>query len=165
MSRIILIIHNIRSSHNVGSMLRSADAFGVEKVIVSGYSPYPSLDNDSRLPHIKSKLTAQIAKSALGAERTMNIERSEDLNGSIISLKHDGFIIAGIEQDKRSLMLSSFSSNRDIALIVGEEVNGMAPAIREVCDALLEIPMLGTKESLNVSVATGITLYHLRYPQ
>lgn len=159
MSEIIVIAHNIRSTHNVGAIFRTSEGFGVTKIILSGYSPYPTLPNDSRLPHIHRKLTAQIHKTALGAEEIVPFEYQEspDFDG----LKAQSYRIVGLEQDARSVKLADFKSPDKIALLLGEEVEGLTDSLRDVCDSLIEIPMVGKKESFNVSVATGIALYSL----
>lgn len=159
MPDIIVIAHNIRSTHNVGAIFRSSEGFGVAKVILSGYTPYPLTPSDARLPHISRKLTDQIHKTALGAERTVPFEYVEmpDFN----SLRARGFKIVGLEQDARSVMLPQYQPPAKIALLLGEEVEGIDVHLRDECDDLIEIPMAGKKESYNVSVATGIALYAL----
>jgi 23S rRNA (guanosine2251-2'-O)-methyltransferase len=157
MSEVIVIAHNIRSTHNIGSIFRTCEGFGVSKIIISGYSPYPKLANDTRLPHIESKLTAQIHKTALGAETMVPFEYHEQPN--LDYLKNQGFRIVGLEQDERSILLKNYQKPEKIALLIGEEVNGITDELLEQCDDLIEIPMVGKKESFNVSVATGIALY------
>lgn len=159
MTDIILIIHNIRSIHNVGSVFRTADGFGVSKIIISGYSPYPKTDNDTRLPHIAKKMTEQIHKTALGAEAIVPFEYR--LEPDLISLKKQGYRIVGLEQDDRSVILNNYMPPERVALILGEEVNGIPQDLLSQCDDLIEIPMQGKKESFNVSVAAGIALYGL----
>lgn len=159
MSEIIVIAHNIRSTHNIGAVFRTCEGFGISKIIVSGYSPYPKINDDTRLPHISEKLTLQIHKTALGAETMVPFEYQSipDLD----SLKQQGYTIVGLEQDKRSIMLNKYNRPDKIALLLGEEVNGVTDDLRDKCDDLIEIPMVGKKESFNVSVATGIALYAL----
>ena len=159
MREIIVIAHNIRSTHNIGAIFRTCEGFGVQKIILSGYSPYPAIPGDARLPHIASKLTSQIHKTALGAETMVNFEYQESPN--LKSLQQDGYIIVGLEQDDRSVLLQEYQPPQKIALLLGEEVHGITPELRTQCDDLIEIPMYGKKESFNVSVATGIALYHL----
>lgn len=158
---IIVIAHNIRSTHNVGAIFRTAEGFGAKRIIISGYTPYPSLPNDPRLPHIAEKLTSQIHKTALGAEHLVPFEYQEVPN--FTQLRSDGYVIAGLEQDSRSILLSQYIPPRKVALVLGEEVEGISPSLRSECDVLLEIPMTGQKESFNVSVAAGIALYALRF--
>lgn len=154
-----MIAHNIRSTHNVGSIFRTAEGFGVERIILSGYTPYPKLPADSRLPHIADKLTEQIHKTALGAETMVPFEYQE--SPDLVGLKDSGYRIVGLEQDKRSTMLPDYKTSEKIALLLGEEVHGLTPKLLALCDDLVEIPMNGQKESFNVSVATGIALYEL----
>lgn len=161
--KIIILAHNIRSAHNVGSILRSADAFAVSEVIVSGYTPYPWLTDDKRLPHIAAKNTRDISKTALGAEKTVSVSFSDDVADSLASLRRRGFDIVGLEQDPISHALPSYHLDNDTALVIGEERYGITDELRQACDKLVEIPMYGHKESLNVSVATAICLYQLRF--
>lgn len=159
MPKIIVIAHNIRSTHNIGSIFRTCEGFGVSKIIISGYSPYPKLPNDARLPHLVEKLTDQIHKSALGAETMVSFGHMENIDFD--SLKKSGYRIVGLEQDSRSVPINKYRCPSKIALILGEEVHGLTDEIRDRCDDLLEIPMSGKKESFNVSVAAGIALYQL----
>lgn len=159
MPEIIVIAHNIRSTHNVGAIFRTSEGFGVTKIILSGYTPYPTVSDDPRLPHISRKLTDQIHKTALGAEALVPFEHQE--TPDLAALKTQGYIIVGLEQDVRSIMLPDYRSPEKIALLLGEEVEGITNDLRDFCDDLIEIPMTGKKESFNVSVATGIALYAL----
>lgn len=160
MPEIIVIAHNIRSTHNVGAIFRSADGFGVSKIILSGYTPYPTLpSSDTRLPHISEKLTKQIHKTALGAEAAVPFEYQESLN--LKNLKDDGFRVVALEQSTSSVELNKYEAPTKIALILGEEVEGITPELLAQCDDIVEIPMKGSKESFNVSVAAGIALYAL----
>jgi 23S rRNA (guanosine2251-2'-O)-methyltransferase len=162
MPEIIVIAHNIRSTHNVGAIFRTCEGFGVSRLVLSGYTPYPTVENDTRLPHIREKLTSQIHKTALDAERLVPFEYQEVPD--IDTLKAEGYAIIGLEQDMRSVMLNTYTPPEKFALWLGEEVEGMTSAQRDLCDILVEIPMHGQKESFNVSVATGIALYGLSYP-
>lgn len=159
MSEIILILHNIRSTHNVGSIFRTAEGFGVTQIICSGYTPYPRLPDDQRLPHIAEKLTAQIHKTALGAETMVPYKYNE--LPPLAELWQAGFTLAALEQAQRSVPLPGYTPPAKLALLLGEEVGGVAPDILQQCDTVLEIPMKGQKESFNVSVAAGIALYQL----
>lgn len=159
MAEIIVIAHNIRSTHNVGAIFRTCDGFGVSKLILSGYTPYPRSTSDTRLPHISDKLTSQIHKSALGAEEL--VEFIYMPQPDLAALRSEGFTIAGLEQDAKSVKLSDFHPPEKVALLLGEEVHGITGELRQECDVLLEIPMHGQKESFNVSVAAGIALYAL----
>lgn len=160
MTEIIVIAHNIRSTHNVGAIFRSAEGFGVSQIICSGYTPYPSsAAGDSRLPHIREKLTKQIHKTALGAESLVPFEYQATLD--LRSLRQLGYRIVGLEQDSKSVLLKNYQPPAKVALLLGEEVEGIEADLRQQCDDLIEIPMVGQKESFNVSVATGIALYSL----
>ncbi|MGB3023474.1 MAG: TrmH family RNA methyltransferase [Candidatus Saccharimonadales bacterium] len=157
---LIVIAHNIRSTHNVGAIFRTCDAFGVEKLVLTGYTPYPSAVEDDRLPYIQQKVTAKIHKTALGAENTVHFEHVSQVDFTM--LRHDGYHIVGLEQSPRSIPLQTYNAPAKIALILGEERYGISYELMSQCDDLVEIPMYGKKESLNVSVATGITLFYLQ---
>lgn len=159
MPEIIVIAHNIRSTHNIGAIFRTSEGFGVQKIILSGYSPYPKVANDPRLPHISEKLTSQIHKTALGAETLVPFEYLEE--PPLIQLQSKGYRLVGLEQAERSVMLSEYKSPDKVALLIGEEVHGIEQELLDICDDVIEIPMVGQKESFNVSVATGIALYQL----
>ncbi|HEX6258185.1 MAG TPA: TrmH family RNA methyltransferase [Candidatus Saccharimonadales bacterium] len=160
--RLIVVAHNIRSTHNVGAIFRTCEGFGVERLILSGYTPYPSTPQDSRLPHIREKITEQIHKTALGAEKLVPYEQHEDITTVLTSLRASGFQVVGLEQSPNSIPLPNFTPPKAVALLLGEEVQGIPPSLQQLCDDLLEIPMYGKKESFNVSVACGIALYALR---
>lgn len=159
MPEIVVIAHNIRSTHNVGAIFRTAEGFGITKIILSGYTPYPRLKNDTRLPHISEKLTSQIHKTALGAEAIVPFEYQE--MPDIPHLKNEGYRIVGLEQAPTSILLPTYKSPEKVALLLGEEVHGIPDELLSLCDDIIEIPMTGQKESFNVSVATGIALYQL----
>lgn len=163
MPEIIIILHNIRSALNVGSIFRTSEGFGVKQIICSGYTPYPEIVRDPRLPHIRQKIAAQIHKTALGAETIMpfTYQDSPDIT---TRLKDSGYVIVGLEQTKNSARLSDYTVPKKIALILGEEVGGISPELLRLCDDVIEIPMVGQKESFNVSVAAGIALYDLTKP-
>lgn len=158
---LIVIAHNIRSTYNVGAILRSCDGFGVERFYASGYTPYPAVAGDSRLPHERDKLTKQIGKTALGAEQTVDTVHVDDIYALIGQLKAQGYVVAALEQSAASIPLPAYSPAPKLALLLGEEVHGITPDLLKKCDVTLEIPMVGRKESFNVSVATGIALYAL----
>jgi 23S rRNA (guanosine2251-2'-O)-methyltransferase len=156
---IVVIAHNIRSTHNIGAILRTGDGFGVSRVYCTGYTPYPTLPGDSRLTHLRDKLTRQIHKTALGAETTMPISQSDELAPVLAEVKATGYQLVALEQSPQSVLLPHFTPQQKIALLLGEEVHGIPSDLLAQCDATVEIPMLGKKESFNVSVATGIALY------
>lgn len=159
MPDIIVIAHNIRSTHNVGSIFRTAEGFGVSRIILSGYTPYPRIEHDTRLPHISEKLTAQIHKTALDAETLVPFQYQETID--LDSLKQQGYRIVALEQSDTSVMLAEYQTPEKVVLLLGEEVHGIEQVLLDQCDDTIEIPMVGKKESFNVSVATGIALYEL----
>ena len=161
MPEIVVIAHNIRSAHNVGAIFRTAEGFGVSKIVLSGYTPYPSQANDTRLPHIREKITGQIHKSALGAEEMVPFEHAD--TPPLTDLHHNGFRIVALEQAANSIPLTDYRATEKVALLLGEEVAGIASEYLKQCDDIIEIPMYGQKESFNVSVATGIALYALKH--
>jgi 23S rRNA (guanosine2251-2'-O)-methyltransferase len=160
---IVLIAHNLRSSHNVGSLLRTAEGLGVTRVFLTGYSPYPSLEDDDRLPHIARKVNDQIVKTALGAEKLVDWRHQAEVGAVITGLRKQGYAIAGLEQTPKSTPLPGYQPPDRIALIVGREVEGIEPEVIVECDIVLEIPMFGGKESFNVVQATAMALYHFRF--
>lgn len=157
-----MVIHNVRSAHNVGSMLRTAEGLGAA-VYLTGYTPYPAKARDQRLPHIALKTSRRIAKTALGAETSVKWQRYTDISRALTKLKQDGYFIAALEQDSGSRSLNEFAPPAKTALIVGPEVEGLDQATLALADTILEIPMQGKKESYNVSVAAGIALFHSRF--
>lgn len=165
MRNIVLIAHNLRSCHNVGSLLRTAEGLGVQEVLLSGHTPYPLpiVGTDDRLPHEARKLHRQIQKTALGAESTQTWRHVEDITSTIQKLKDDAYMVAAIEQNRRSISLPSFSPPQNIALLVGREVEGVEPEVLAMIDTILEIPMFGSKESFNVVQAAAMGLYHCRF--
>ena len=150
---IYLLLHNIRSTHNVGAIFRTADAVGVKKIYVSGYTPAP-IDRFGRVRQ-------DISKASLGAEKTVAWESIKDIKELIENLKKEKVKIIGLEQDKNSIDYTEAKLADKNLLIVGSEVEGIEKEILSHCDEIIEIPMRGQKESLNVSVATGIVLYAL----
>jgi 23S rRNA (guanosine2251-2'-O)-methyltransferase len=149
----ILILPDIRSAINVGAIFRTADAIGISKVYLVGYTPRPT-DKFGRIQK-------DIAKSALGAETWVPWEYKESPAPLIRSLKKDGFTVVALEQDERSIDYRTLKKNLKIALVLGPEVTGLNPKVLKECDEIVYIPMYGKKESLNVSVAAGIALYEI----
>lgn len=150
-SEIVLVLPDIRSLHNVGSFFRTADAFGVSKIYLTGITGTPD-----------SLRGNKIEKTSLGAEKFIPWEYSEKVSDILISLKARGFQIAALEQSKKSKVLGKYKLKNKVALVVGNEVEGLDKSILKNSDIILEIPMHGRKESLNVSVAGGIALYVIR---
>lgn len=160
---IVLIAHNLRSAHNVGSLLRTAEGLMVTGVFLTGYTPYPTKPNDHRLPHLRDKITKQINKTALGAEATLNWAQSDYIDPVLVSLKRQNFTLAALEQVPGSIELTEYKPPERIALIVGREVEGIEKEVLKQCDLTLEIPMGGKKESFNVAQAAAMALFHLKY--
>jgi 23S rRNA (guanosine2251-2'-O)-methyltransferase len=158
---IVLIAHNLRSAHNVGSLLRTAEGLGLRQVYLTGYTPYPLMPEDPRLPHISRKIDSQIHKTALDAEKYLDIKVLEDIKPLLIELKSNGFKVAGLELNARSVDLKDFNCPDKLVLIVGREVEGIEPEILDLCDTLIQIPMRGKKESFNVVQASAMALYKL----
>ena len=161
--KILVVLHNIRSTYNVGAILRTADGFGVTEVVYSGYTPV--YDDGSLLPHLREKLNKQIAKVALGAEKSVRQKSVEDLPEFLDALRLKGWTVVGLENnldDERLVKLSEVPQREKVVLLLGEEVAGIAPELHNAVDIFAEIPMRGEKESFNVSVAAGIALYELR---
>ena len=147
----IIILHNIRSVENVGAMFRTADAAGVNKIYLTGYTPTP-LDRFGR----KRK---DLAKSALGAEEFVPWEYKKLVCPTIAKLKREGYQVIAIEQEKNSIDYRKIKTRNKNVFIVGAEVTGIPRNVLDKCDVIAEIPMHGKKESLNVSVALGIILF------
>ena len=159
MTKLAVIAHNMRSIHNVGSLLRTADGLGVDLVCLSGYTAYPAKDNDERLPHLAKKLDSQIHKTALGAEHSVKWRHEDTLEQAVQKLKEDGYKIVALEQNDKSILLSEYTNRPDnIALLLGSEREGLSKEELEYADQIIEIPMKGSKESFNVVQAAAICL-------
>ena len=151
---VAVLLHNVRSAHNVGSIFRTADAAGVARIYLSGYTPRPR-DRFGRAQK-------EIAKTALGAEHSMPWEYCNAPAPLITRLKRNGWNIVGVEQDAHSIDYRTFVPRTPTLFIFGNEVRGLSKGLRSLCDTLMEIPMHGKKESLNVGVAAGIVLFSAR---
>ena len=162
MRSIIIIAHDIRSTHNVGSLLRTAECFGAKMVYLTGYTPYPPVAGDSRLPHIADKLGRQIHKTALGAEKLVRWQNEVNPVSVIERLRNESYRIIALEQARSSTALPSYKPSEKICLLLGREVEGVDPKLLALCDDIVEIPQYGQKESLNVVQAAAVALYHLR---
>lgn len=145
--KIVLVLHNIRSRYNVGSIFRTADCAGVNKIYLCGITPKP--------PHSK------ISKVALGAEEYVAWEECRQTGRVIDKLKNKGYQILALEQSNKSINYSKFKPKFPAALILGAEVTGLSARLLNKCDKIIEIPMCGQKESLNVSVACGISIFQI----
>jgi len=157
-SKVCLVAVDIRSAHNIGSLFRTCDGFGADLVLI-GISPTPVHDNDSRLPHIAAKADKDIAKTALGAEKSVKWYKFDTLLDAASKLKSEGYLFVGIEQSSASKDIKTLDVVGPTALVLGREVTGLSSDEISICDVLYEIPMVGRKESFNVSVAAGIALY------
>jgi len=162
----VIVLDNIRSLFNVGSIFRTADAVGAEKIYLCGITPTP----EDRFGRIRP----QLAKVSLGAEKTMKWEYNKSTANVLCDLKKQKYKIFAVEQDKRSVPYykvsakggSAFggkSSDLKVALVFGNEVEGISKNILKKADKILEIPMAGKKESLNVSVSAGIVMFGIKY--
>lgn len=143
-----LVLDNIRSGHNVGSIFRTADAFGVDKIFLCGITP--------AITH------KEVKKTALGAENFISSEKCYSVLRLVKNLKNQGLKIYALEQLKNSIKLVNFNPIFPCALVVGNEIKGVNKQVLKIADKIIEIPMVGKKESLNVSVAAGIAIYHIK---
>lgn len=147
---IVLVLDNIRSAHNVGSAFRTADSFKIDKVWLCGICAVPP--------------SAEIHKSALGAEDSVDWEHVDDTMEALKRLKDEGYTIVSAEQTVGSVMLDTFrpDKGRKYAVVFGNEVSGVRQDVVDASDFCIEIPQFGTKHSLNVSVSIGVILWHFR---
>jgi len=148
---IAALFHNVRSTHNVGALFRTCDGAGVSKIYLSGYTPTP-FDRFGRE-------RKDISKTALGAEKNVVWEYTKSPHTIIRRLRKEKWEIVGVEQDERAIDYQAFTPSKPTLFVFGNEVRGLSAALRTQCDRLVEIPMKGKKESLNVSVAAGIILF------
>ena len=145
---VTVVLDNVRSLHNVGSVFRTSDAFLIEAIYLCGITATP--------PH------AEIHKTALGAENTVEWQYFEHTLDAVLQLKQNNYRILAVEQAENSIPLDKFRwENQPYAVILGNEVKGIDQAVMDCCDACIEIPQFGTKHSLNVSVAAGITIWEI----
>jgi tRNA G18 (ribose-2'-O)-methylase SpoU len=153
MAEKIIILDNIRSAHNVGSIFRTSDGAGVTHIYVCGYTPAP-IDRFGRT-------VAEIKKTSLGASETMpwTAVADADVVALAATLKQGGYAVVAVEQTPSSVSLSDFVVSEKVAYVLGNEIDGVSPTWLSVADVVLEIPMQGMKESLNVSVCAGIVLF------
>jgi len=151
MKEFYLVLPSIRSCHNVGAMFRTADAFGVTKLFLCGYTAQPP--------------KPQIDKVSLGAEKWMPWKYYKSAKRCINTLKKQGVKIIALEQSENSISLHKAKFTGPVALVVGNEVEGVSLEILKLCDEIVHIDMLGQKESLNVSVAGGIAMYEIASQQ
>lgn len=144
---LVIVLDNVRSMHNVGAVFRTADAFLVEKILLCGITPQP--------PH------REIHKAALGATESVDWAYFESVTEALQSIKSEGYRVVGVEQTTGSQIITEFdfAKSQKYALVLGNEVEGISDEVLLLCDDFLEIPQLGTKHSLNVSVCGGIVMW------
>jgi len=143
----VVIAHNIRSLHNVGSIFRTGEGAGVDRVYLTGYTGTPP--------------RKEIAKVALGSEDRVKWESNKQIGKVVDRLKSEGYQIVALEQDPRAISYKKFKPAQKVALIVGNEVLGVSKPLRDKADVIIEIPMLGARKSLNASVALGIAVFEI----
>ena len=153
MSQKILILHNIRSAQNIGAMFRTSEAIGIDKIILSGYSATPT----DRFGRPEKK----IIKSALGSEKLVEWQYSENIENTLGEYKEKGYRIAAVEQTSNSVDYKDYAPQENQIIIMGNEVDGVEEGLLMLADDVLELPMKGEKESLNVATCCGIVLYRL----
>ena len=146
---VYVLAHNIRSLHNVGSILRTCDGAGVTKLYLTGYSGVPP--------------RKEITKTALGADESVAWEYHKDPLSVVRRLKKDGVQVVSLEKNDKSTDVFEFKPTYPVCMIIGNEIDGVEKDLLKVSDAVLHIPMRGKKESLNVSVAFGIGIYQIIY--
>jgi len=143
---IILIVDSVRSAYNIGSIFRSADSAGIEKIILCGYCPIPPRED--------------ISKTALDADKTVLWEYSKDCTDAIRACKEKGYTVLAVELTEMGILYDALEAmHYPLALVVGNEVSGIDDECIALCDGAIEIPMYGVKHSLNVAVASGIIMY------
>ncbi len=158
-----VIAHDMRSTFNVGALLRLCDGLGVSHLYFTGYTPYPAQKDDTRLPHIVKKLQKQINKTALGAENSVSWSYELDIVKLIKKLQSSGIDVIALEQSSNSITIPKYSPKAKTCVILGKEVQGMDSELIDLCDKTIEIPMYGKKESHNVVQAAAMMLYHCRF--
>jgi len=146
-----VVLHNVRSTHNVGAIFRVADAIGIDTIYLSGYSPTPR----DRFGRMRSDLH----KTALGAEKNVSWEHVSNIGSLLRRLKKDNVVVVAVEQGKGATDYKKFKTPEKSAFVFGNEVRGLSQALLEMCDHTIFIPMHGKKESLNVATTAGIILY------
>ena len=146
-----VILHNIRSAHNVGSIFRTSDGAGVSKIYISGYTP---------APHDRfGRENQEILKTSLGATAMVPYESVNNIHDLVLRLKHEGVEVVAVEQTKSALSYTESIHAKDTAFIFGNEITGIEEQVLAYADSHIHIPMHGSKESLNVSVCVGIILF------
>ena len=158
---LIIVLDNVRSIYNVGSIFRTAEALGVSKLILGGITPFPSIKNDARLPHIKARVDKAINKTALGSQFNINYEYIEDVISVLKEYQSQNYQITVLEQAPNSINLSNFKPSSKLVMVVGNELDGVSLEIIKFADQIIEIQLPGKKESLNVAQACAIAIYQV----
>jgi len=156
-NKFYLILHNIRSAYNVGAIFRTADGAGVDHIYLSGYTPLPP---DKSQMYV-TRPEKMIIKTALGAHETVEWSGHKEIEDIVQKLKENNVQIVALEQGDGSIDYKKFESEKSIALVLGNEPVGIDEQTLSLCDIMIDIPMRGNKNSLNVSVAAGISIYEL----
>ena len=145
--KVAVVLDDLRSAHNVGSIFRSADSFGIERILLCGFTPCPP--------------QREIEKTALGATVSVPWEHHQDVITAISKLKDEGYKIVAVEQTQLAIPIEKFQHdpNDPIALVFGNELSGVSDRVIQLCDQSIVLPQFGTKHSLNVSVCAGIVLW------
>lgn len=157
--KIIVIAHNIRSALNVGSIFRICDATAVNKLYLTGYSPFPRIENDKRLNFEIEKTEQKIKKAGLEGFNNLPFEHVENIITLIKELKEKRFKIVGLEQHQNSVDIFDYKVTQKTAIVIGNEVTGIEDQVLNICNKIIEIPMYGNGKSLNVAVSLAIALY------
>ena len=146
---LVIVLDDIRSAHNVGSVFRTADAFLIEAIYICGFTPFPP--------------NREIQKTALGASETVSWKYFKSIDEAITELKNSEYKIAVVEQTEKKIMLNdfSFSDNAKTAIVFGNEVGGVSQSVVDAADVCIEVPQFGTKHSLNIAVCAGIVIWEL----
>lgn len=147
-----VVVDNIRSLENIGSIFRTADAIGVKKIFLCGISGIPPINKNQK----------DFLKTALGAEKTVPFEYHKQTARLLKKLKQDNISIIALEQSKKAIPYTRFKPKFPLALVLGNEVKGISKSVLEAVDHVIDLPMLGKKESLNVAVAFGVAGYFIR---
>ncbi len=139
--------------------MRTCDGLGIGELWVSGYTPYPKIEDDDRLPHVSRRATKQIAKTALGAQGSVRVVHFNNIDELAKHAKTLNLELVAIEQTPSSINLNQFHPRTSVGLVFGNEIDGLDSSILKLCQQIVEVPMKGQKESFNVSVVAGIVLY------
>lgn len=160
-NKLDVVAHNIRSAHNIGSIMRVCEGLGVNRLWLSGYSPYPLIKNDPRLPYVSERATKQINKTALGAQNSLNWHYENSIDQILNKLAKEEYQLCALEQSSNSIDMRDFKPTAKTAIILGNEVDGIDQSTLNRVQFVLEIPMRGNKESFNVATAAAMAIYKL----